>query len=734
MADRFFIGPMTGGVQGNLKPWMISDQAYEVLRNMYEWRGRLKKRFGTNFTTGSSDNVTLNSRLRILIDTTSGAGLAAGNLPLNTGDMAIGMMFSIDTDCYTITALGNPATVIGTGGATLTIDTTASPATYSITGAPATTAVYFYPCLPVMGIVQYDREENNNETTIVWDTRFAYTYDGTGWNRIGTYTWSGDSSQFFSAVNWFGANLDDYNLYAVNYDAADFIQFWNGTTWTSLQPVVNSGSGATLDSARILKVFQNRLLAFNTIESTGTYTNRVRYSQNGDPRATNAWYEDVKGLGGFINAPTKESITGVEIIRDRCIVYFEQSTYELVWTNNDIVPFVFQQINANLGVESPFSTIVMEDVILGLGNTGIHACNGTSVERIDDIIPSYIWEISNLNDGVLRSHGIRDFFTEYIYWTVPAGRFNNNIFPTQILAYNYKTGSFALFDDSYTTFGYIQFPVANSGSTWTNQTTTWNQSAWQWNSIIGTQLDKRILTGNQQGWVSVINPFLGFLAPSLQITDIDISSPPNITITCVNHNLTNESYIYIQESEGITGVNDKIFPIESITDANTFVVDWDYDEAFPTGTYTGCGIISLISPIEILTKQYNFYNKIGMQMSIDKIDFNIDLDGNGQLTIDALPSFTQVSTTDDGGDSPMGTGALLGNNVLEFTPYDAAYNPLESVQSQAWHSVYVQGEGEVVQGKYYQTPDQIRNVGIATAPYTINGILYYTRKTSSRFR
>src|SRR4029077_9716800 len=64
-----------------------------------------------------------------------------------------------------------------------------------------------------------------------------------------------------------------------------------------------------------------------------SFQQRVRFSQNGDPTDTaNGWLEDVPGRGGYIDAPTKEAIISAEFLRDRLIVFFERSTWELVYT------------------------------------------------------------------------------------------------------------------------------------------------------------------------------------------------------------------------------------------------------------------------------------------------------------------------------------------------------------------------------------------------------------------
>ena len=65
MENRFFIAPYdeSSGQQNNVKPWLIPDNAFEVLNNAYVFRGRVRKRFGSRYF--ANDNDPLKSRLRI---------------------------------------------------------------------------------------------------------------------------------------------------------------------------------------------------------------------------------------------------------------------------------------------------------------------------------------------------------------------------------------------------------------------------------------------------------------------------------------------------------------------------------------------------------------------------------------------------------------------------------------------------------------------------------------------
>ena len=62
--DRFMITPINGGLQTDLKPWLVPDDAFSQLNNAYIFRGRVCKRFGSRYMNGTvaQSVAQLNSR------------------------------------------------------------------------------------------------------------------------------------------------------------------------------------------------------------------------------------------------------------------------------------------------------------------------------------------------------------------------------------------------------------------------------------------------------------------------------------------------------------------------------------------------------------------------------------------------------------------------------------------------------------------------------------------------
>ena len=710
----YLIGPFQTGQQDNVRPWLLPEDAFEVLEDAYVWRGRVVKRFGYSLI-GSSD---LNSRLRINLGNTDGSGDISVTVP--GAVFGIGQMFSIGSEIFTVNATGTPATLLDTGAASVATYNTTTGALV-INGAAATTPVYFYPGTPVMGLRTRELSTVNYEDVIAFDTQFAYSRSAGAWTRLGSAVWTGSDSDFFWSCNYRGANPYEIYFYTVNYTPADRIQYIpeGSTTWTSLRPQLDSGPTRYLDTALILLPFKDRLIALNTMETEGgserVYLNRARFSQNGDPRdPTTSWLDDTPGRGGYIDAPTEEAITTAEFLKDRLIVYFERSTWELVYTGNYTLPFRWQQINTELGAESPFSIIPFDKGVLAFGNVGIHQCNGVNVERIDEKIPNFIFGVQNDNEGPSRVYGIRDYYKEVVYWNFPHAD-GGTTYPDRILVYNYVNNSWAIFYDSFTVFGYFQ---SDSQLTWADlgaKYGTWASWNDAWGSSRSQPFFPHVIAGNQQGFVFIIDGGKSSNSQSLYITEMDAGTQE---LTVIDHNLAVADYVLVEDCQGITSLNDTVFQVQEVVDADTIVLD---ATSF-TGTYTGAGKLTRISNINIVTKQFNPGTPVGQQFRFPYIDFLLTTTSSGEVSVDYLLDSRATSVQNS-----VTSNVLLGTNTLSTQP--EANTTGEDSQFQIWHRYFLQAQAQFIQLQIFMDDAQMKDLTISQSDFEMQAMLLYAEPT-----
>lgn len=752
MADRFLIAPFETGLELDKKPWLIPDEAFSRLKNAYVYRGRVKKRFGSELCSKGAPSTTLQplwSRLAINLGNTSAAGLISWVAnPLPGTKWKLGQQFSVGTVVFTVDTTGAIQLMNRTDGSVevATFSTTDGHYVINIAALP-NTPCYFYPSEPVMGLTQYEAGPINNQIAYAFDTEFAYRYVGGRWEKIGPTAgsrWHGSNKDFFWSCSCEGAAPQDTalfttNFYAVNKTGAisandDPIWYWNGAAWATLAPrfkLIGAGAGNYVQTAKIILQFKRRLVLLNTIERDAAnanninYVNRCRFSQNGSPISASAWLESNQlGYtgGGYIDPATEEEIISAEFIKDRLIVYFERSTWELAYTGNEVEPFVWQKINTELGCESPFSTVPFDKVILTIGTNGITACSGANVQRVDEKIPDYVFQFANEAEGVLRVHGIRDYKTEMVYWTYPAGNMDAlSPYPNTILAYNYKNGSWSENDDCITCWGNFE---QMDDKTWADMTIPWEECQFTWNSYIVAAKERLVIAGNQQGFISIINPLLTSNARVMSVTQAvyNAAPPARLRMKIIDHTLQVGDYIKLFNMNGLipAGNASNVYRVDTTDDKDTIEI---VGLTGCPGVYLGGGSVSRVSRVDILTKQWNPYLQSGRTAFIPRIDFHVSRTAAGNITCDYATNSSNTGLIQGG----INSGAAMGTNILSTAPF--ANIPLEADQERLWHSVFFQGEGEFIQLRIYFSDEQMVDQDAVFADFELHGLILHAIAT-----
>lgn len=150
--DRFMIAPFETGLQTNAKKWQIMDDAFSTFNNAYVFRGRVRKRFGSQYTGYGADTgaTQLNSRVSVapsyyLAGTTNASGNLSGTIPAGMFTPGTsGQTFVIGTNTLTAAATGTPVVMTSAGTptpSTRTFNTTTG--AYVIVASNPDTPVYF---------------------------------------------------------------------------------------------------------------------------------------------------------------------------------------------------------------------------------------------------------------------------------------------------------------------------------------------------------------------------------------------------------------------------------------------------------------------------------------------------------------------------------------------------------------------------------------------------------------
>jgi len=451
----------------------------------------------------------------------------------------------------------------------------------------------------------------------------------------------------------------------------DCIRFYDGTGWVNFMPPLSQNAYIIDDNieaiyylvgARMILPFKDRLVFFGPVIQTSTgnpiYLNDTAiFSQNGTPYYTaqfsgdifnptnppgfvpilvpsgqtaqpSAYWEDQIGFGGWQSAGVDQNLCTISPNEDALIAGFETSIQaRFIYTGNDVNPFQFYLVNAELGSSSTFSIVNMDDGVITRGPRGFIKTAQTVCSRIDLDIPDDSFEISNQNNGTERVCAQRDFINEWIYFTYPSNQTTDSnvtayIFPNQTLFYNYRDDSWAMFNESYTTYGTFR---ASTGYTWAtigNKYATWAEWNESWSSGASTPLQPKVICGNQQGFIFFRDQ------GTEEATSLTIQNIVGIIVTSPNHCLNLNDYIIISVTNGLTGINGNIYSVVPQT-VDTFLI---IGPPF-TGTYAGGGLITRMYVPVIASKQFPLAWDMGRKTRLGPQQYLLTRTDTGQYNM-----------------------------------------------------------------------------------------------------
>lgn len=486
--------------------------------------------------------------------------------------------------------------------------------------------------------------------------------------------------------------------------------------------------------------FKDRLLFFSPWIQTSSGSaiqliDTVIWSWNGTPYYnalvptnktfdSSAYFVDQTGKGGWLAAGTDQPIISVSDNEDVLLVGFggRGTKTRFVYTGNDLQPFLFYSINSELPSTSTFSAISLDKGVIDVGTYGICMTDQQSSQRVDLDIPDSVFQIQNLNSGILRVNAIRDFFREWIYFSYPVN-ISKWKFPTQSFLFNYRDNTWGILYENFTAHG--TYRIQNKKTWATTGFKSWNTWNEAWNSGNTSPLIPSIVGGNPQGYVIIKDKGTG---EGISGTIAALASSSGLCqITCYNHCVKANDYLYFSGSIGNTSLNGLIGKVISTADANTFVVD----VAFSAGTYTGLGKFTRLSQPFIQTKQFNPYWEQGKQARLSVQRYLLDMTNSGQVTVNINLSQDPTSAWNN----PINNqppNSLIYSQIMYTCPESsnigltpANYNlqtPIAEDSFQIWHRYGTSLIGDTFQIAITLSDAQMRNLTYATSEIALHGM------------
>lgn len=530
--------------------------------------------------------------------------------------------------------------------------------------------------------------------------------------------------------------------------------------WVNFMPPLSRSAFSIADlppaiyylvGAKAIVAFKDRLLFLGVVIQTKTgvpiyLQDTVIYSQNGTPFYTASftgdvsaattqftailtptnqsasppgYFSDQTGFGGYIEAGILQPIKTVVNNEDVLLVGFNNRQTRLAYTGNDILPFNFFNINSELGSSSTFSAITLDRGALTVGLNGIVLTSQVSAQRVDLPIPDQVFQFNLLNNGVERITAQRDFINEWVYFTYCSNDNDELIYPNQTLQYNYRDNSWAIFNESYTTYGQFKILEDATWATIGDRFATWNVWNEPWEAGGSTLLQPSVIAGNQQGFI-VFRDRGTNESNSLYIQDITIALGI-VTITSPDHDLNNGDFIVISGCLGMSDINGQIFGVDDRT-TDTFTLSLAVGQSVPSGTYLGSGVIQRMYVPYIQTKQFPVAWDMARKTRIGNQQYLLTTTALGQVTLLIFLSMDDSNPYNDGFIVPnvnSQNNSLIYSTILYTCPEStnlgltAANTNLQMVtgaqQQQIWHRMNTSLIGDTVQIGITLSEDQMRD-------------------------
>lgn len=430
----FLIAGFQIGLQEDLRPWLLPQDAFQSLINGHIHNSVVEKRSGmTVFQWFVNSNITT---INTITQANPGVVTPASVAGLSNGDYfqirsATGMT-QINNKTYQIQNLTATTFEI-----------------YTIYGEPLDTSafgayigagvLFIVPKNPIMGIKNFI-DNSGNQQIVIFDTKRMCVYNKLTqvFDPIDTSDiFNGTPSSFISAASY-GKTLSfsTSTLFFTNFNGDMTLPISPMFTYDGIAPsttqflpnVTPTTTATYVVAAQFIFSIRNRLLLLNTVESTTApagsppvtpsasstnYSQRMRWSRSFDPTD---WDQITPGKGGFTDAPTSEKIIAATQLEDTILVQFTNSVWIIEPTSDPAAPFRWVKINSYRTCTAPYANVAHDDYVISYGNRGIVASSRNEVVRIDNKIEDFMMDNVNA-EFAERMYSERDF-TQRRSWTL----------------------------------------------------------------------------------------------------------------------------------------------------------------------------------------------------------------------------------------------------------------------------------------------------------------------------
>ena len=424
----FLIAPFGTGLDTDMEPWLLPQDAFKQITNGHIKHGVIEKRKGF---IEWAEMVETNTNLQIGAITTADPGVVTVT---DASSLSNGQKIQINYVSGMTEVNGQEYLVSNVGATTFELqDSTGTNVdTSGFTPYTSGGTVSTFPGEPIMGIHLWV-DGSGNRDILVFDRARAGLYQGVNrsiepLDTSDIFT-SGDED-FVVASDWAsssGTTSATLNrLYFTNGKSnaggtTDGIRYYeanSGSPPVTTQYNPNINGITEIRGCKLIFTLKQRLILFHTFEGGNVFAQRARWSQIQNPDATDAWDDNVAGKGGFVDAPTGDHIISGQYLKDNIIIFMTNSVWLFTPTADPALPFRWVKLNNWKATDGKMASVGYDRYVASMGIRGIMATDGTDTQRIDQRIEGFVPDSVN-KDEFGKVFAKRDYTERRLWWLYP---------------------------------------------------------------------------------------------------------------------------------------------------------------------------------------------------------------------------------------------------------------------------------------------------------------------------
>jgi hypothetical protein len=310
-------------------------------------------------------------------------------------------------------------------------------------------------------------------------------------------------------------------------NGADDPQFWAGDVGTPCAKLTNWPAST---KCKIIRVFDNFIIALNITEGASNYHSMVRWSTPADPGTLPASWDytlatnEAGRIEGVLSSTPDKIVDGLPQ-QNIFFIYKEKSIYAMQYTGGRDI-FSFTSVNKTQGAlatgcvaDTPIGHVVLTDGDVIVNQAG----NIRSI--IDGRMRKWLFETMD-SDNRERSFVAANPYKNEAWICFPT---SGQSWPDKALVWNYRSNTFAIREIPNLTAAASGIITAIDLTTWDSRTDIWNDADDEWASNQYSQASQRLVLASSDNYLFLADNTRAFngsqMTAYIERTGLDFGEP-----------------------------------------------------------------------------------------------------------------------------------------------------------------------------------------------------------------